>query len=215
VGSQFTLLKGNCPVGAGACKDCRQSERINLIHCRDSEANPLGYIFRKEDKLGFGMWADKAEVEATSQQQQEERRQQRQLEKQQRLAAEKKQRSQLLSEAERDREIRKVLGQLKLSPQDRERLRRRGLSNEQIKAGMFRAAQQWQKLETLVNPRLAGIYITGRSLTNSQAGLLCPIWNPRGQIISWQLRLAMPTTEVNTAGLPVPVRNVPMELLHT
>ncbi|MBD1926772.1 hypothetical protein H6F74_11015, partial [Trichocoleus sp. FACHB-90] len=89
----FTPLKGNCPVCNGTRKDCRQS--ANLIHCRDSVANPPDYIFRGEDKLGFGMWAQKAEVEAASQQQREEWRQQCEREKQRWLDAERAQRSQL------------------------------------------------------------------------------------------------------------------------
>ncbi|MEW5858569.1 MAG: hypothetical protein AB1861_14480, partial [Cyanobacteriota bacterium] len=134
----FTPLKGDCPVCSGARKDCRLNVATGLIHCRDSVANPPDYIFRGEDKLGFGMWAQKAEVEAASQQQREEWRKQRQLEKQRRLDAERAQREQLLSEPDRDREIRKLLGQLQLSPEHKENLRQRGLSDEQIQAGMFR-----------------------------------------------------------------------------
>jgi len=188
----FIRLKGNCPVCSGARKDCRQSKSTGLVHCRDSEANPPDYIFTDLDKLGFGMWAQKTEVEAASQQQREEWRQQRQLERQQRLDAERHQRSQLLSEPDRDREIRKLLSQLELSPRHREDLRQRGLSDEQIQAGMFRSVQQWQRLETPVSHRLAGVSINGRSLTNYQAGLLCPAWNPQGQIVGWQLRLDNP-----------------------
>ncbi|MEW5860128.1 MAG: hypothetical protein AB1861_22540, partial [Cyanobacteriota bacterium] len=92
------------------------------------------------------------------------------------------------SEPDRDREIRKLLGQLQLSPEHKENLRQRGLSDEQIQAGMFRSVHQWQKLETPVSYRLAGVSIDGRSLT-TQAGLLCPAWNAKGQIVCWQLRV--------------------------
>ncbi|MBD1837220.1 plasmid replication protein, CyRepA1 family [Coleofasciculus sp. FACHB-501] len=185
--TSFKALKGSCPVCSGARKDCRQSE--NLVHCRDSEANPPDYIFRGLDKLGFGMWVEKLQAEAASEEQREQWRQQRQLEREQRLQAEKEQRSQLLDEPSRDREIRKLLGQLDLSPQHRENLRQRGLSDEQIRAGMFRSVQQWQKLDTPVSHRLAGISITGQSLTNYSDGFLCPVWNPKGEIVAWQQRL--------------------------
>ncbi|MEW5858115.1 MAG: hypothetical protein AB1861_12135 [Cyanobacteriota bacterium] len=185
--ASFKRLKGNCPVCNGARKDCRQS--ANLIHCLHAEANPPDYIFRGLDKLGFGIWAEKAGAEAASEQQRQEWRQQRQLEKQRQLDAERIQRSQLLSEPDRDREIRRLLGQLELSPEHRENLRQRGLSDEQIQTGMFRSIQPWQKLEIPVSHRLAGVSIDGRSLTNSQVGLLCPVWNPQGQIVGWQLRL--------------------------
>jgi len=90
--NNFLPLKGNCPVCNGARKDCRQSKQTGLVFCRDSEANPPDYIFRDLDKLGFGIWAEKATVEAAFQQQ-------RQLERQRQLDAEHHQRSQYLQEA--------------------------------------------------------------------------------------------------------------------
>ena len=54
----------DCPVCNGTRKDCRQNSKTGLIHCRDVEAEPKNYIFRGYDSLGFGMWADKVEVEA-------------------------------------------------------------------------------------------------------------------------------------------------------
>ncbi|MBD1835369.1 hypothetical protein H6F61_22450 [Cyanobacteria bacterium FACHB-472] len=189
--SGFIYLKGNCKVcnGARKDKDCRQSKSTGLIHCFHSEASPLDYIFRGLDKWGAGMWADKAEVEAASEQQREEWRQERKREKQRRLEAEQAQRSQLLSEPERDREIRKLLSQLNLSPRHREDLYRRGLNDEQIQAGMFRSVAKEQELETEISHRLAGVNIDGRSLNNYYSGYLCPAWNSKGQIIGWQLRL--------------------------
>ncbi|MEW5857502.1 MAG: hypothetical protein AB1861_08985 [Cyanobacteriota bacterium] len=91
--NQFIYLKGNCPVCAGARKDCRQSSRTNLIHCRDSEATSLDYVLVGEDSLGFGMYGDKREIEAASEQQRQEWRRQRKLKKQQRLQEKKRQRS--------------------------------------------------------------------------------------------------------------------------
>ncbi|MBD1929969.1 hypothetical protein H6F74_27630, partial [Trichocoleus sp. FACHB-90] len=93
--SNFLPLKGNCPVCNGIRKDCRQSKSTGLVHCLNSVANPSNYLFRGTDKLGFGMWAQKAEVEAASQQQREEWRQQCEREKQRWLDAERAQRSQL------------------------------------------------------------------------------------------------------------------------
>ncbi len=146
--SAFIHLKRNCPVCDGTRRDCRQSTATNLIHCRHSEANPIDYVFRGLDRQGFGMWADRVEVEAHSEEQREEWRQQRELEKLQRLEAERQQRAQLLSESERDREIHKVFDQLNLSQEHRADLERRGLTDELIKAGGFKSVQQWQKLDS-------------------------------------------------------------------
>ena len=49
--------RGDCPVCQGAKKDCRQNQKTTLIHCRDISANPIDYVFRGQDTLGFGMWA--------------------------------------------------------------------------------------------------------------------------------------------------------------
>lgn len=214
--SAFIPLKRNCPVCSGARRDCRQSKATNLIHCRHSEANPIDYVFRGLDRQGFGMWADRAEVEAHSEEQREEWRRQRELEKQQRLEAECQQRAQLLSESERDREIRKVFDQLDLSQDHRKDLERRGLTDELVKAGGFRSVEQWQKLESEVSHRLAGAGIIGRSLI-TQAGYIWPVKNPKGQILGWQIRkdddetgrFAWPTsaTKKRPNGATVHLRN--------
>ncbi len=185
----FIQLKGDCPICIGARKDCRQSKKTGLIHCRHADANPLDHIFRGLDSLDFGMWSPKVDAEAYSEEKREEWRRQKEVERQQRLEAERNQRSQLLSEPNRDREIRKILGQLDLIPQHRENLRQRGLSDEQIEAGEFRSVKRFQKLNTEVSHRLAGVNIDGRSLTNWQPGMLCPTRNPEGQFTGWQLRL--------------------------
>ncbi len=185
--SAFIPLKRNCPVCSGVRRDCRQSKATNLIHCRHSEANPIDYVFRGLDRQGFGMWAEKVEIEAHSEQQREEWRRQRELEKQQRLEAEHQQRAQLLSELERDREIRKVFDQLNLNQEHRADLYRRGLTDDSIKAGGFKSIQQWQKLDSEVSHRLAGVSINGRSLI-TQAGYIWPVKNPKGEILGWQIR---------------------------
>lgn len=187
--SGFTPLKRDCPICNGERADCRQSRLTDLIHCRDSQAAPTEYVFRSLDSLGFKMWALQTEATDISVAQREEWRRQKELEKQQRLKAEAQHRSQLLSESERDRDIRKLLDQLGLDQRHRQDLQRRGLSDEQIKAGQFRSVGPWQKLEQEISHRLAGVNITERGMTNPQAGYLCPAWNPKGEIVGWQLRL--------------------------
>ncbi|OUL25429.1 hypothetical protein BV378_15265 [Nostoc sp. RF31YmG] len=92
-----------------------------------------------------------------------------------------------LSEPERDKEIDKIFAQLSLNPEHQADLQRRGLSKEHISAGMFRSVKAWQKLEFEVSPKLAGVAHDGRSLI-TKAGYVCPIRNPSGEIICWQLR---------------------------
>jgi len=184
----FTLLKRSCPVCNGARKDCRQSNTTNLIFCRDSNANPLDYIFRGFDAHGFGMWAQRTEAEAYSEEQRQEWQRQRELAHQQRLEVERQQRVQRLSKSKRDHECNLVFNQLSLNQRHREDLERRGLSDELIKVGGFKSVEQWQRLNIGVSHRLAGVSINGRSLI-TQAGYIWPIKNPTGQIVAWQLRL--------------------------
>jgi hypothetical protein len=117
------------------------------------------------------------------------KRRSREALKQQRLQQERDRLSQLLSCSKRDIQIRKLLAQLGLKAAHKADLHRRGLTDSQIEAGLFRSVEPWQKLDEEVNHRLAGINITGRGLTTPHSGYLCPIWNPQGQIIGWQLRL--------------------------
>ena len=182
------LRKGECPICSGDRSDCRQSHSTGLIHCRHGDANPAEFSFVGEDALGFGMWANRLEREQLSEQHREEWRRQQELERQQRLAAEAARNAQALTEAERDHEIRQVLTQLALSPQHRADLHRRGLNEAQIKAGMFRSVEQWQKLDFAVSHHLAGVSLSGRSLIAPQPGYICPLWSAEGLLIGWQVR---------------------------
>jgi hypothetical protein len=107
----------------------------------------------------------------------------------QRLRQEKTRHAASLTEEERNSQIRDILGQLQLCQKHQFDLKRRGLSEELIVAGQFKSVKQWQKLNSEVSHRLAGVSLGGRSLITPQSGYLCPIWNPEGQIISWQLRV--------------------------
>ncbi len=174
----------DCPACNGARKDCRQNTKTGLIHCREIEANPQGYIFRGYDCLGFGMWADQVEAETWT----EEKRQQWQEERQREREREAARFKRLLSDSERNSTIRAILNQLSLSAEHRTQLRRRGLNDEQIEAGMYRSVEQWQRLELAVTDRLAGVLRGGKRLNVPASGIICPIPNHQGQFVGWQIR---------------------------
>ncbi|PSB00944.1 hypothetical protein C7B64_20870 [Merismopedia glauca CCAP 1448/3] len=96
-----------------------------------------------------------------------------------------------LSIEARDYNIRRIHQQVGLSPQHRQNLRDRGLTDEQIDSGLFFSLGQWQEVYG-IHPRLAGVNPTGSSLIVPSPGLACPIWNPDGQIIGYQTRLDNP-----------------------
>lgn len=180
--------RGECPVCNGARKDCRQNDLTNLIHCRDAEANPPDYVFRGQDAWGFGMWAFKADVEEWSEERLQEWQQEQALRKKQGIKAQKERQAKALTSKQRDKVIRSILGQLTLSDNHRENLCRRGLTDEQIKAGHFRSVKKWQKLDNPVNDNLAGVKKGGYSLLIPEEGILCPIPDHNGLLVGWQLR---------------------------
>src|SRR4028118_2127922 len=175
----FTRSKGNCPVCNGARKDCRQLD--GLYFCRSTDSPSSAFKFKGQDKIGFGIYIEKALEEEQDAEKLAEYKRQRGIAKKLRLEQETKDRAQLLSVTERDQEIRKILGQLTLNSNHREDLKRRGLSDEQIEAGMFRSVSPYQKLQTAVSSNLAGVSIdtNGRSLTNTESGYICPVSSDR------------------------------------
>ena len=190
---QFTALKKACPIcngqtrghnrGGGECKAAGE-----LVFCITGLELPVppGWVFTKLDKNGlFGIFApDNGQISDADK---ERIKRERDLQRTQRLEEEANRLSQSLSTIERNREIGKILSQLSLTDKHRQDLHRRGLDDSQIKAGLFRSVQTWQKLEFEVDHRLAGVSIDGRSLI-TQSGYICPTWDADGLITGWQLR---------------------------
>ncbi|EHJ10770.1 hypothetical protein CWATWH0003_4476a6, partial [Crocosphaera watsonii WH 0003] len=169
-----------CPVCNGERHDCRQNLETNLIHCRSLEANPLDYVYRGQDSIGFSMWAYKPDADQWASDRREEW-----LEEQQRKRALKEQQDKeklkkLLPIPERDKVIRDILEQLTLSDAHRQRLKARGLTDLQIEFAGYRSVSQWQKLTNPVNNRLSGVNIRGDKLNNFTNGILIPIANEDG-----------------------------------
>ena len=75
------------------------------------------------------------------------RQQEQKLQKLSRLKAEHKRSKRSLDESDRDKEIRKVLAQLSLKPEQKTDLQRNMRCDEQIASFIFRLVNQWQKLE--------------------------------------------------------------------
>jgi hypothetical protein len=97
-------------------------------------------------------------------------------------------RAKSLSESERHYQHSRLIEQLSLHPHHYEDLKRRGLSDELIRAGQFRSFDRFQKLDFEVSHNLAGVDISGRSLTNYITGYFAPIRNEFSQIIGGQIR---------------------------
>ncbi|MEC4818612.1 MAG: hypothetical protein SAK29_35865, partial [Scytonema sp. PMC 1069.18] len=184
-----------CPVCGdtrGRCRHLPDSpDTILCMTATDAYSAPPGWRFLKLTR--DGLWGivrqDTGDTDEASRREWAERWRSLQAE---RLQQEKARHAASLSEEARDREVRDILRQLRLCSQHYEDLKRRGLSDELIAAGQFKSVEQWQKLNQEVSYRLAGVSLGGRSLVTPQAGYLCPVWNPFGQIVAWQLRVWNP-----------------------
>jgi hypothetical protein len=99
-----------------------------------------------------------------------------------------------LSVEARNKDIQTILGQLTLNKTDRQRLNRRGLTDEQINEIGYVSVKKWQPLTGVIS---YGVNQRG-NLNNPCDGILCPIRNRKGQLIA--LRLHNPGHKKN--GLP-------------
>lgn len=187
---EFKYLKGNCPVCNGTRKDCRQSGE--LIFCMGDNPNPA-YHFLKHDVNGFGIYIEGKLKEERNQQQKEEWLRQRCIEKEAREAREQKRNSESLTIDERDRNFRNLLKQLTLSESHRAALHKRGLTEQEIRQGMFRSVRNHQLLNQPVNPKLPGVSKDGDRWIN-QTGILVPVWQGL-KIVGCQVRLNYATGE--------------------
>ncbi|NEQ21636.1 MAG: DEAD/DEAH box helicase family protein, partial [Microcoleus sp. SIO2G3] len=187
--SNWKRLKHDCPIcnGQRKHKDCRQSLSSGLVFCHDDTANPTGWIFRKHDSNGFGIWQHEAGATAYTEQAQIDREQARQARQAQKQAQRQAQIAAQLPAVERDRWNRNLIQSLPLSAIDRTHLVDRGFLPEWIEADGYRTVEPWQAL-----PTSFPLNFPGRSLRDSLAvqsiGIVCPIPNVDGQIVGFQVR---------------------------
>ena len=187
--SGFTLFRrGECPICNGNTKGCRQSDTTDLIFCRDTSANPSGYLYRGEDSWGFGLWQLSSDADAFSQEAKEERQRRRQ----EFLVAEERRRQEQIARqlpaVERHKWYSKLLERLTLASDDQQKLLSRGFTQEQIVIDGYKSLSSWQKVGKDFPANLAGLLSNG-ALNVAQNGILCPIRNKDGLIVGCQVRL--------------------------
>ena len=167
---------------------CSFTEDKLAVLCRRTEIAPPGWERTKAAKDGVGFVF--VVKQNSTQQDLEQWQREREAQRKQREQDEKAKRAKSLSLVERDRQFRKLLDQLSLSAEDNADLQRRGLTDEQIKLGGFKSVEVWQKLDWVLDHRLPGVNLDGRSLNikPGDEGYLSPIKNADGLIIGCQLR---------------------------
>lgn len=184
----FTLLKrGECVICNGARKDCRKSNDSGMVFCRESSANPFGYIFRGLDRWGFGLWQPTGDAEAFVekskeewQREQEQRRIENERRRQQQIASQ-------LPAVDRDKYYQKILNQLPLTPDSLASLEARGFAPEQIKADGYKSVNQWERVNDNFPSNLPGVLSSGS--LNSQPGIIFPVRDVGNRIAALSIRL--------------------------
>ena len=179
--------RGDCPVCQGAKKDCRQNQKTTLIHCRDISANPIDYVFRGQDALGFGMWIYKPDAQQWNQERRGQWQRERQANQSRRLAHHAKT---ALPVESIDLAIRKLARYLGLTSEHRQQLRDRGLTDEQIEKGLFFSITENQEIPPGIPPNFPGVDWSGQKLFTPNPGIACPAFNSEGKAIGYQIRLS-------------------------
>jgi hypothetical protein len=158
-----------------------------MIFCRESSANPTGFIYRGSDKWGFGLWQPAQDAEAFAQKSREAWQREQQ---QQQLENERQRQRQIATQlpaVERHRYYSKILDQLPLREIDRADLQHRGFGPEQIKTDGYRSAEQWQEVLGVYPENLPGLLSNGK--LNSLPGYIFPIRDINGLIVALSIRL--------------------------
>lgn len=184
----FTYLKGNCPVCAGARKDCRQSTTTQAVHCRAPEANPTSWQQTGFDAHGFSIWIESSQATDPGYWAEQERL------KQERRRQQAEQRKRLLSITERDRQFRRVAGHSGLGTAHRQDIAERcqvaGLDDEAFTHHMVsqKLLFSWQPKQSFpgITAALPGTDAQGR-LRNFQ-GWAIAIPDHQGRLLGCQIK---------------------------
>lgn len=174
-----------CPVCDSHKHNCSTNRTTGITHCRGRVDHP-DYRFLGEDKHGFGMFKPEAEIEAWQAQQKQEWLQEKENRRIEREKQWQEQLKQQLSPKERDRAIRHILEQLLLSPEHKELLKSRGLTEYQISEAEYCSVRQWQKLREPADSRLPGVNRKG-GLNNPYDGILIPVPDHNGYYVGLRL----------------------------
>lgn len=186
---QVTNRHNPCPLCDDVSGDCRQTD-TNLILChsfidKHQDPNHPEWEYRGVAKNPiWGMFVPRRERENFGRDHWVERSRQLKAEREKEKAARAKAG---LSLTERDRALRLLSSEMGLTDADRQRLRDRGLTDDQIKAGLFFSYRPGEKVSDRIPENLPGIRYG--KLAGKHSGIACVAFNSSGQAIGYQIRL--------------------------
>ncbi|MDJ0746319.1 MAG: hypothetical protein QNJ32_23550 [Xenococcaceae cyanobacterium MO_167.B27] len=183
-----TKYHNPCPICSDISGDCRiRSDNLILCHTYTQQDSGIGgYKFVKTSVDGlWGVHAPDDGKEFNKEQYE------RNKEIREELARNKKQflEDNALDAIARDKAIRKLSRNIGLNKRARQDLKRRGLSDSAISAGLFFNIDPWIRFNLNLPSNLPGIHHKGDRFTTKESGYACPIFDQEGRAIGWQLRV--------------------------
>jgi hypothetical protein len=184
-----TRINNPCPICSNTTGDCRETG--DLILCQKSPSGELPsslFKFIRPSKDGiWGVYAVSTEAREVDREKIEQFRR-AQI---QRLAEESQRHSNGLSVAERDRNIRAIAAYVGLDADHKQQLLSRGLTEEQIKSGLFFTVKNGVDVPSTTSEKLAGV--KNGKLCCKVKGIACVAFNGKGQATGYQVRDENPT----------------------
>jgi hypothetical protein len=184
-----SVSKSNpCPA-CGGIDWCYSLASGEILGCYRSTDAPSGYRKTKQQPAnGATQFALEKEDQgdwAAKKQEFEQRRAEREANE---LEASQKEMATWLSAEQRDPLIRQLSAELSLSAPHQSMLEARGLTREQIRAGLFFSIEQWQKVPEWAPLNLPGVYLGkfGDRQLNGK-GIAIVTFSPSGLATGWQI----------------------------
>jgi hypothetical protein len=198
MGFKTTNRFNPCPICGDTSGDCKHGDD-NLVLCVkgvDGNISIAGYHYTHNDKGHdrWGVYAPTGNYNEEAEQTYKEK-----------AAAEEKARKEhylnSLSNSDRDKNYKATYKALGLLSSDKDNLKKRGLTDEQIKEGKFFSINGQSELPTSISLQFAGVNPLSASRNTighlKTSGFSCPAFSYQGEIIGFQIRNNAPNDNFN------------------
>lgn len=189
---RFTATNRNnsCPICEKTNGNCRLTQDNGILCMTYADgygaSNHPVYRFTKPTKDGlWGIYYPRRDNDYDREKWELEK----EIRKAQRKNEKKKRSKAALSTEEMDKALRKLHRYIGLTEKDREHLRDRGLTDEQINAGLFFSVSPNQEIPSGIPLNFPGIDSSGKKLICSGQGIACIAFDKDGRAIGYQIRL--------------------------
>ncbi len=191
--SNFTQLKGNCPICQGERKDCRQANDTLLVFCR-THYSADGWINKGTDKQGFAYYVESVDHLTDSEKEAKDKAFDRATEERKKKERLTQQRA--LTIEQRHKQHQKILSQLGLREDHKQDLLKRGLSEESIQTLGYRSTPRKGEYLYNLHDNLAGFAPTdvvgAKYRYVGRQGCFIPVYDWTGRCQGYQIKTDSP-----------------------